>query len=321
VSARLLEVAGLAVELPGPPPIRPVQEVDLYLDVGETLCIVGESGCGKSLTSLALMGLLPQSMRRHARLLRFLGEDLLAADAGRLSDLRGDRLAMIFQDPMTALNPVLTIGEQLDEVWQRHRPAERAAGPGRALALLDRVGVPAAAARLRQYPHQLSGGLRQRVMIAMALMCDPALLIADEPTTALDVTIQAQTLQVLARLQHEFGAGMILVTHDLGVVARIADRVAVMYAGQVVESARNADLFANPRHPYTQGLLRAIAVPGRQKPRERLPTIPGTVPPPTDEVRACLFAERCPQVRAECLAAPVMLREIAADHAVRCVLA
>ncbi len=317
----LLEVAGLSVELPGPPAVRPVQSVDLVVHAGETLCVVGESGCGKSLTALALTGLLPAGMRRQATALRFAGEDLLGASPARLNDLLGDRMAMIFQDPMTALNPVLTIGEQLEEVWRRHRPASPKAGRERALLLLERVGVPAAAARLLQFPHQLSGGLRQRVMIAMALMCDPALLIADEPTTALDVTIQAQTLHVLATLRREFGAGMILVTHDLGVVARIADRVAVMYAGQIVETAPAAALFATPRHPYTRGLLGAIAVPGRQRPRERLSTIPGSVPAPTDAVRLCLFAARCPEVEAACTAAPVLPRDTGAGHLVRCVRA
>jgi peptide/nickel transport system ATP-binding protein len=325
VSALLLEVAGLSVELAGTPKVRPVQDVSFHLFPGETLCIVGESGCGKSLTALALMGLLPRGMTRHAGRLRLLGEDLLAASEPRLSELRGDRMAMIFQDPMTALNPVLTVGEQLSEVWQRHRSAKRSgrrkAGRDRALELLELVGVPEAEIRLRQYPHQLSGGLRQRIGIAMALMCDPALLIADEPTTALDVTIQAQTLRVLADLRRRFGAAMVFVTHDLGVVARIADRVAVMYAGQIVETAPVGALFARPLHPYTQGLLGALAVPGRQRPRERLPTIPGAVPPPTDRVSACLFAGRCPRMAAACVAAPVALRDVAPGHAVRCVLA
>ena len=316
--APLLEVTGLTVTLHGAAPVRPVQDIDLTMQSGETLCLVGESGCGKSLTALALMGLLPPSMSRQASGLRLAGEDLLAASPGRLEALRGNRMAMIFQDATTALNPVLTVGEQLTEVWTRHRTGAKAARR-RAVDLLERVGVPAAAARMRQYPHQLSGGLRQRVGIAMALMCDPALLIADEPTTALDVTIQAQTLHVLARLCREFGAGLILITHDLGVVARLADRVAVMYAGQVVETAGTAALFAQPRHPYTQGLLGALAIPGRQAPRQRLPTIPGTVPPPVWAVESCRFANRCSHTEASCLAGPVTLR--GAEHAARCVLA
>ena len=314
----LLEVGGLSVTLHRPAPVRPVQDLDLIMQAGETVCLVGESGCGKSLTALALMGLLPPSMTRHASTLRLAGEDLLTAAPGRLEALRGDRIAMIFQDASTALNPVLTIGEQLTEVWHRHRASPAAARP-RAIALLERVGVPGAAARMRQYPHQLSGGLRQRVGIAMALMCDPALLIADEPTTALDVTIQAQTLRVLAQLCREFGTGLILITHDLGVVARIADWVAVMYAGQVVETASTAALFARPRHPYTQGLLGALAVPGRQAPRQRLPTIPGTVPPPVWDVDCCRFANRCRHTQPACLAGPVLMR--GADHTARCILA
>ncbi len=317
MTAPLLEVSGLSVTLHGSNPVRPVQHMDLTMHAGETMCLVGESGCGKSLTALALMGLLPPSMTRQATTLRLAGENLLQATPGRLQALRGDRMAMIFQDATTALNPVLTIGEQLTEVWHRHRPGIAAARP-RAVALLERVGVPGAAARMRHYPHQLSGGLRQRVGIAMALMCDPALLIADEPTTALDVTIQAQTLRVLAQLCREFGAGLVLITHDLGVVARIADRVAVMYAGQIVETASTAALFARPRHPYTQGLLGALAVPGRQAPRQRLPTIPGTVPPPVWAIDACRFANRCSHSQPACLAGPVSLR--GDGHQARCIL-
>ena len=214
---------------------------------------------------------------------------------------------------------MLTVGEQLTEVWDRHRGGR--GGRARAVELLEKVGVPAATARLAQYPHQLSGGLRQRVGIAMALMCNPALLIADEPTTALDVTIQAQTLHVLARLCREFGAGLILITHDLGVVARTADRAAVMYGGQVVETASVAALFAAPAHPYTQGLLRSLAIPGRQRARQRMPTIPGTVPAPVRTIEQCLFAGRCPAVHATCVAGPIALRAAEEGRAVRCVLA
>ena len=313
----LLEVKDLTVTLHGATAVRPVQGIDLQLQPGETLCLVGESGCGKSLTALALMGLLPPSMTRQATTMRLEGEDLLTASPARLEALRGDRIAMIFQDATTALNPVMTIGEQLTEVWDRHRPA--GAARERAVALLERVGVPGAQARLRQFPHQLSGGLRQRVGIAMALMCDPALLIADEPTTALDVTIQAQTLHVLMRLCQQLGAAMILITHDLGLVSRIADRVAVMYAGQVVETAPATDLFARPQHPYTQGLLGALAIPGRQRARERLPTIPGTVPPPAWSIESCRFADRCSHAVAACLAGPIAMR--GTDHATRCIRA
>ncbi len=317
MSPPLLEVQGLSVTLSGARPVRPVQSIDLSLAAGETLCLVGESGCGKSLTALALMGLLPPGMTRQAATLRLAGEDLLAASPARQEALRGARIAMVFQDATTALNPVLTIGEQLTEVWDRHRA--RGGARRRAVALLDAVGVAGAEARLRQFPHQLSGGLRQRVGIAMALMCEPAVLIADEPTTALDVTIQAQTLHVLMRMGRELGAGMVLITHDLGLVSRVADRVAVMYAGQIVETATAAALFAAPRHPYTRGLLGALAVPGRLRPRERLPTIPGMVPPPVWSIESCRFAGRCGDVAEPCLAGPVALR--GAGHAVRCVRA
>ena len=315
----LLVVENLAVTLHGRAPVGPGGGLGQAEDAGGPRWVVGESGCGKSLTALALMGLLPHAMTRQASTMRLAGEDLLAAGPARWEALRGNRMAMIFQDATTALNPVLTIGEQLTELWDRHQPATAAIARARAVTLLEKVGVAGAASRLRQYPHQLSGGLRQRVGIAMALMCDPDLLIADEPTTALDVTIQAQTLQVLMQLCREFGTGMIFITHDLGVVSRIADRVAVMYAGQIVETAPTAALFARPKHPYTQGLLDALAIPGRQQPRQRLPTIPGTVPPPVWAVDSCRFANRCRYTEASCLSGPVALR--GSDHAARCVRA
>jgi peptide/nickel transport system ATP-binding protein len=246
------------------------------------------------------MALLPRKATRRARKLSFLGEDLGSATRKRINDLRGDRMAMIFQEPMTALNPAYTIGEQLIEHYRHHRHASLADATARAVELLEKVGIASAGQRLAQYPHQLSGGLRQRVMIAMALMCGPELLIADEPSTALDVTIQAQILRLLADLQAELGIAMVLITHDLGVVARIADRVAVMYAGEVVEEGSAADIFASPRHPYTAGLMRCIPVPGRTPPGGKLGTIPGVVPSLVGDLRGCSFRDRCAFARPGC---------------------
>jgi peptide/nickel transport system ATP-binding protein len=317
----VLEVQGLDVDIRTAAGIlHPVRDVSLHVARGETLCLVGESGCGKSITSLAVMGLLPSQASRRARVLRFLGEDLAAASARRVNDLRGDRMAMVFQEPMTALNPAYTIGEQLVEHYRHHSKASMADARARAVQLLEKVGIASAAQRLGQYPHQLSGGLRQRVMIAMALMCGPELLIADEPSTALDVTIQAQILRLLADLQAELGIAMILITHDLGVVARIADRVAVMYAGEVVEEGTAADIFATPRHPYTVGLMSCIPVPGRTAPGGKLGTIPGVVPSLIGELRGCSFRARCAHAQPACeLAIPV--HGSAASQQWRCVLA
>jgi peptide/nickel transport system ATP-binding protein len=261
---------------------------------------VGESGCGKSLTELALMRLLPRRAVRRARRLVFAGHDLLSLDERAMGDLRGDRMAMVFQEPMTALNPVYTIGNQLVETLLRHRPMSRAAARDRSVEHLERVGIPAAASRLGHYPHQLSGGLRQRVMIAMALLCEPDLLIADEPTTALDVTLQAQILALLARLQRELGLALLLITHDLGIVAHVARRVAVMYAGEVVETGDVASVLTAPRHPYTQGLLACVPIPGQVAPDVPLGTIPGIVPSLVGEIAGCAFRERCPRAVETC---------------------
>ena len=237
--------------------LHPVQNVSFHVDRGETLAIVGESGCGKSLTSLAIMNLLPSKAKRTADRLVLDGDDMLRFVGERqMGDIRGNRMSMIFQEPMTSLNPAYTIGNQLSEALLRHKNVSHSEAIDRAVWLLEKVGITAARSRLGQYPHQLSGGLRQRVMIAMALMCGPDLIIADEPTTALDVTIQAQILHLLAELQREFNTGLILITHDLGVVARVADRIAVMYAGQVVESGTAVQIFDAPTHPYTQGPAR-----------------------------------------------------------------
>jgi len=317
----LLDVDQLRVEIPTPGgSLRAVREMSFVLAPGETLAIVGESGCGKSLTSLAIMDLLPNKARRYACKLEFKGQNLLGLGYDEMADLRGSQIAMIFQDPMTALNPAYSVGNQLEEVYLRHRGGSRASARERAVHLLERVGVPAPDRRLRQYPHQLSGGLRQRVMIAMALMCEPELLIADEPTTALDVTIQAQILRLLADLQREFGMGLILVSHDLGVVARVADRIIVMYGGQIVEAASAEALFAEPLHPYSEGLMRSIPAPGKTPRGEELGTIPGVVAPQYGELHECVFAHRCPYVGEACRNGAIPLRDAGERHLFRCVL-
>ncbi|ANN78535.1 ABC transporter ATP-binding protein [Bordetella flabilis] len=297
----VLDVQGLHVDIDTPRgPLHAVRDVSFQVARGETLCIVGESGCGKSMTSLAIMGLLPKAARRRARRLAVLGQDIASLRGNQVNALRGDKMAMIFQEPMTALNPAYTIGDQLTEHYVYHRRATQAQARDRAVALLDKVGIASAGQRLGQYPHQLSGGLRQRVMIAMALMCGPELLIADEPSTALDVTIQAQILRLLADLQAELGIAMVLITHDLGVVARIARKVAVMYAGQIVEEGAVDAIFRAPRHPYTQGLLDCIPVPGRTAPGQHLGTIPGVVPALLGDLHGCAFRDRCPHAQAIC---------------------
>jgi peptide/nickel transport system ATP-binding protein len=317
---RLLEVEDLSVDIPLEQGVlHPVRGVSFGVSRGETLCIVGESGCGKSLTSLALLGLLPRAAKRTARRLVFDGMDLLRASNRSMSDLRGNRIGMIFQDPMSSLNPAFTIGNQLEEAMRRHRRVSRRETRERAVFLLEKVGITSAASRLGQYPHQLSGGLRQRVMMAMALMCGPALIIADEPTTALDVTIQAQILLVLADLQREFGMGLILITHDLGVVARIADRVLVMYAGQIVEEGTAVEVFENPLHPYTRGLLACIPRPGATRRGGHLGSIPGMVPSLVGEIAGCAFRDRCPHARPAC-AGFDELRRLGAERAYRCIM-
>jgi peptide/nickel transport system ATP-binding protein len=316
----VLEVEGLCVSIPVDAGLRhPVRDVSLSVAAGEMVCIVGESGCGKSLTALALMGLLPNGAIRSAIRLVFDGIDLLGCSEGRMADIRGNRMAMVFQDPMTSLNPAYAIGNQLAEVMLRHRGGSRAAARDRAVELLEKVGITAAAQRLGQYPHQLSGGLRQRVMIAMALMCEPRLIIADEPTTALDVTIQAQILHLLAGIQSEFGVGIVLITHDLGIVARTANRVAVMYAGQVVETGRVQQIFARPLHPYTQGLLRCIPIPGNTKPGQHLGSIPGLVPSLVGEQRGCSFRNRC-RYSCERCATTVDVAELSPGRGYRCIM-
>ncbi|BEH13150.1 ABC transporter permease [Marinobacter shengliensis] len=299
--ASILDIQNLAVEIPtDSSTLRAVRNISLELNRGETLGIVGESGSGKSMTALALMNLLPPAAKRSAACINFDGSDLTHATEQELaSKIRGQRIGMIFQEPMTSLNPVYSIGRQLRETMTLHRKVSDADAQKRAIYLLEKVGLPDPASRLKQYPHELSGGQRQRVMIAMALMNEPELLIADEPTTALDVTIQAQILHLLQDLQKEFGMSMILITHDLGVVSRAADQIAVMYAGDIVESGKTADVLKNPRHPYTQGLLECI--PGYQgAARKRLGAIPGIVPSMTGRISGCAFASRCPRAADVC---------------------
>jgi peptide/nickel transport system ATP-binding protein len=315
----VLDVQGLTVDIETPRGVlHVVRDISLQVKRGETLCIVGESGCGKSITSLSMMGLLPKTATRSSRVFNFLGEDIARADKRRINDLRGNRMAMIFQEPMTALNPAYTIGDQLTEHYRHHKNASAEEARARAVALLEKVGIASAAERLGQYPHQLSGGLRQRVMIAMALMCGPELLIADEPSTALDVTIQAQILRLLADLQGELGIAMVLITHDLGVVARIATRVAVMYAGQIVEEGFTKDIFGTPQHPYTRGLISCIPIPGRTMPGGKLGTIPGVVPSLIGEIKGCAFKDRCSLAQERC-SGDIPLRHNAQGQQWRCI--
>ncbi|TQF76931.1 ABC transporter ATP-binding protein, partial [Elioraea sp. Yellowstone] len=290
---RLLEVEDLAVSFrTDRGEVEALSGVTLHLDAGEVIGVVGESGCGKSLTALSVMGLVPDPPGRiTAGRIRFRGQDLLALGDAAMARLRGREIAMIFQEPMSALNPVFTVGEQVAEVLRVHEGLGRAAARERAALLLARVGVPDPGRRLAQYPHELSGGLRQRVMIAAALACRPKLLIADEPTTALDVTIQAQILALLADLQREFGMATMLITHDLGVVAQVVTRVVVMYAGKVVEEGPVEAVFERPSHPYTAALMRSI--PALAEGRTRLPAIPGSVPAPGLWPPGCRFAPRC----------------------------
>ncbi len=317
----LLDVKNLKVDLPTENGmLHAVRGIDFQVSRGEMLCLVGESGCGKSMTSLALMGLLPRKAQCSADHLLFDGTDLNRLGEKQLMQLRGKRMAMIFQEPMTSLNPAYTLGNQLCEAMLQQPRVTRAEARERALYLLHRTGISNAEDRLRQYPHQLSGGLRQRVMIAMSLMCSPDLIIADEPTTALDVTIQAQILRMIRELQQEFGTAVIFITHDLGVVSRIADRVAVMYAGQVVETSDVAQLFAQPQHPYTRGLLNCIPVRGKTPPGSRLQAIPGVVPSLVGEVRGCAFRNRCTLADSGCEIDPPMVQQggAAGSHLARC---
>ena len=316
MSAALLEVEGLRVGFGNG--TQAVRGISIAVARGETHCLVGESGCGKSVTSLAVMNLLARGAVRTADGIRFEGREIAGLSEREMGKLRGDAMAMIFQEPMTSLNPAYTVGSQMAEVYVRHRGGSKAAALDRAAHLLGRVGITAPGMRLAQYPHQLSGGLRQRVMIAMALMCDPKLLIADEPTTALDVTVQAQILRLLQELQQELGLAILLITHDLGIVARMAHRVSVMYAGRVVESGPAAELFGQPTHPYTHGLLACVPVPGKIARGEPLGSIPGTVPKIGPGYSGCAFRERCSQAMPACGAGEVPGREAGPEHRYEC---
>jgi peptide/nickel transport system ATP-binding protein len=313
----LLELRRLAVSFATDDgTVQAVDGIDLALARGRTLGLVGESGCGKSVTSLAIMGLLPPENSKVGGEVRFEGRDLLKLDADIIRDLRGARLAMIFQEPMTSLNPAYTVGDQIVEAIQRHQGLSAADARVRAIDMLRLVRISSPEKRIDDYPHKLSGGMRQRAMIAMALACGPDLLIADEPTTALDVTIQAQILDLMRGLRRDTGTAIILITHDLGVVAEMADDVAVMYAGQIVERAPVATLFARPEHPYTVGLLGSI--PRLDEKRERLPSIEGRVPDMTQPPDGCRFAARCPFVEPACRDSAPELIEVAPGHLTRC---
>jgi peptide/nickel transport system ATP-binding protein len=293
-----------------------VDGVSFSVESGRTLAIVGESGCGKSVTSLSIMGLVQSPPGRVRGSIRFEGRELVGAPARELQDLRGNGMAMIFQEPMSSLNPAYTIGDQIVEGLLRHRKISRAQAGEQAVNALRKVRIPAPEQRFHDYPHKLSGGMRQRAMIAMALACEPRLLIADEPTTALDVTIQAQILELMRTLQSETGTAVILITHDLGVVAEVADDVVVMYAGRVVERAPVRELFEQPQHPYTVGLLGSI--PRLDVERTRLASIEGQVPNPLRRPAGCKFADRCPFVIARCRAEDPPLLEVGSQHESAC---
>jgi peptide/nickel transport system ATP-binding protein len=310
---KILDVRGLTIGLKGH---SPVQDMSFKVLRGETVALVGESGSGKSLTALALMRLLPDVARISAGSATFLGRDLFALSERRMREVRGRDIGMIFQEPMTSLNPVLTIGRQIGEVLGIHQNLSRRAARDRAIELLDLVRIPEPHRRIHEYPHQLSGGMRQRVMIAIAVACSPKLLIADEPTTALDVTIQAQILELLRDLRRDFGLTVIFITHDLGVVAEIADRVVVMYAGRAVEIAPTLDLFDRPAHPYTEGLMRSM--PALQTRRTRLHAIEGVVPAATAMPPGCRFHPRCIYAHAICHTAPPVMRAWGEGHLAAC---
>ncbi|HEU4997226.1 MAG TPA: ABC transporter ATP-binding protein [Gemmatimonadaceae bacterium] len=317
----LLSVQGLRTYFyTGAGVARAVDDVSFEIGAGETVGLVGESGCGKSVTALSILRLIasPGRIEPGSRML-FEGRDLLALSEEDMRHIRGNRIAMIFQEPMTALNPVFTVGDQIAEVARVHDGASRRDAWNKAVEMLELVGIPAPEERAKEYPHQMSGGMRQRVVIAMALVMKPALVIADEPTTALDVTIQAQIIDLLKDLQQRFGTSILLITHDMGVVAESVSRVIVMYGGEIVEQATVDQLFAKPHHPYTEGLLSAMPRVGHE--RERLQTIPGTVPPPTSWPSGCRFHDRCPYAWERTRVEHPPLYEVEAGHLSRCHLA
>ncbi len=319
----LLEVKDLRTQFPTRAGlVRAVDGVSFHVEEGELLGLVGESGCGKSITALSVMRLVSAPGRIVGGEILFAGENLLAASEERLREIRGDDIAMIFQDPMTSLNPVYTVGEQIAEALRLHRKLNRKQAREAAVEAMREVSIPDPGRRADDYPHQLSGGMRQRVMIAMALACDPRLLIADEPTTALDVTIQAQILELIDGLRRTRNLAVLLITHDLGVVAEVADRVAVMYTGRIVEQSPVEELFARPKHPYTEGLLRSVPklTEAGVKRAGRLSTIEGTVPKPTNLPEGCHFAPRCPHRMPRCTEGDLPLYQLEGGVSVRCVL-
>ncbi|MGH7590587.1 MAG: ABC transporter ATP-binding protein, partial [Gemmatimonadales bacterium] len=315
----LLSVYDLRLTFPGPDgPIHPVDGVSFSIGAGETLALVGESGCGKSLTALSLLRLVPSpGFIAAGSSVVFDGAEVLTLPPPALRGIRGRRIGMVFQDPLTSLNPVMTVGDQIAEGIVAHGLASKSQARARALALLQDVGIADPAQRLDAYPHQLSGGMRQRVVLAIALACEPELLIADEPTTALDVTVQAQILETLDQLRRDRGMALLLITHDFGIVAGCADRVAVMYAGQIIEEGTTTELFAHPSHPYTQGLL--ASVPTMEGPLRRIEPIPGSVPLPGAWPTGCRFAPRCGKVFAPCRD-PAPVHDVAPGHSMRCFL-
>lgn len=319
--SHILEVNGLTTVFDGDAgQVVSVDHASFFVDSGETVCIVGESGCGKSVTSLSIMGLLGRGGRVKEGQALFEGRDLLAMPEKELDRLRGNEISMIFQDPLTSLNPVFTIGRQISESIRIHMDLHKEAAMERAEGLLEKVGMPDPKAAMKKYPHMLSGGQRQRVMIAMALACGPKLLIADEPTTALDVTIQAQIMELLRQLQRELNMAVILITHDIGLVAQMADRVLVMYAGQMIEQAPVLELFDRPAHPYTRALLRSVpSIPRKGGPAlvGRLASIEGSVPERYGQMAGCRFAERCPYREGAC-GSPQTEMELGPGHKARC---
>ncbi len=317
----LLDVQNLQTHFRTPEGInRAVDGVSFHVDEGETLAIVGESGCGKSVTAMSLMRLIPEPPGKIAGSVRFQGRDLLQLSEHEMRAIRGNDISMIFQEPMTSLNPVLTVGRQIGETLRMHQGLDKPAAVARAVEMLGRVGIPRPAERLNNYPFEFSGGMRQRVMIAMALACNPRLLIADEPTTALDVTIQAQILQLMLELKRRIGAAIVLITHDLGVVAEVAERVMVMYAGRKVEEAPVAELFRAPRHPYTRGLLGAMPRLGSSftGTSGRLVEIPGQVPSLKARIEGCVFAGRCSLATDLCREVAPGLEEKGSRHIAAC---
>ena len=321
--SHLLEVNDLRTHFPTRAGlVRAVDGVSFHLDQGELLGLVGESGCGKSMTALSVMRLIAPPGRIVSGEILFQGTDLLQLSDAEMRQMRGDDIAMIFQDPMTSLNPVYTVGEQIAEALRLHRKMSRKEARQATIEAMREVAIPDPARRVNDYPHQLSGGMRQRVMIAMALACNPKLLIADEPTTALDVTIQAQILELLNELRKQRDLAVLLITHDLGVVAEVADRVAVMYTGRIVEESPVEELFARPKHPYTEGLLRSVPkLTGEDViKKERLETIEGVVPSPTDLPPGCHFAPRCPYRMPRCTEEEIPLYQLEGGVQVRCVL-